>query len=54
MLNSIAFDILLIVSCKAQLTKSSASPPPLFIYELTGYMSMHNQPIAAKLSKIPL
>ena len=54
MLNSIAFYILLIISCKAQLTKSSASPRPLFIYELTGYMSMHNQPIAAKLSKMPL
>ena len=33
---------------------SSASPRYLFIYKLTGYKSLHNHPITAKLSKIPL
>ena len=36
------------------LQKSSANHLSLSIYKLTGYRSVHNQPITAKLSKIPL
>ena len=36
------------------LQKSSANPLSLFIYKLTGHRSSDNQPIATRLSKIPL